>query len=293
VNVYSFIEAEKRCRRNVKRACELLKVSRAAFYEHLKAPSGRGQEDADLAAKIQAVHEESRGRYGAPRVHAELRRRGYRHGRKRVARLMRQAGIAGLAAKRWKKTTIADPAAAARADRIRRDFTADASKLDSRWCGDITYIRTWEGWLFLATVIDIASRRVVGYAMADHLRTELISGALGNAVAARDPDPAWSSTPTAAASTPPRNSLTWPGTTRCCYRSAGPASAGTTRSPRAFSPPSKASSSICRPGRPGPVPAGPSSSTSAGTTALACTAPSATSAPPNTKLQPEKRTSGK
>ena len=189
MSVYPFIEAEKRGRRNVTRACELLKVSRAAFYQHLNGPSRRGQQDADLAAKIQAVHEESRGRYGAPRVHAELRRRGHRHGRKRVARLMRQAGLQGRAARRWKKTTIADPAAAARADRIRRDFTADAHRLNSRWCGDITYIRTWEGWLFLATVIDIASRRVVGYAMADHLRTELISSALGNAVAARDPDP--------------------------------------------------------------------------------------------------------
>jgi transposase InsO family protein len=189
VNVYPFIEAEKRCRRNVKRACELLKVSRAAFYAHLKGPSRRDQGDVALAAEIQAVHEESKGRYGAPRVQAELRRRGRRHGRKRVARLMRQSGIAGRAARRWKKTTIADPAAAARADRIRRDFTADASRLNSRWCGDITYIRTWEGWLFLATVIDIASRRVVGYAMADHLRTSLVADALGNAVAARDPDP--------------------------------------------------------------------------------------------------------
>ena len=134
------------------------------------------------------MHEESRGRYGAPRVHAELRRRGHRHGRKRVARLMRQAGLQGRAG-RWKKTTIPDPAAAARADQIRRDFTADATNLNSRWCGDITYIRTWEGWLFLATVIDIASRRVVGYAMADHLRTELISAALANAVAARNPAP--------------------------------------------------------------------------------------------------------
>jgi transposase InsO family protein len=111
-------------------------------------------------------------------VHAELRRKGHRHGRKRIARLMRQDGLAGWAARRWKKTTIADPAAAARADRIRRDFTADASKLNSRWCGDITYLRTWEGWLFLATVIDIASRRVVGYAMADHLRTSLVADAL-------------------------------------------------------------------------------------------------------------------
>jgi len=189
VNLYPFIEAEKAGRRNVKRACELLKVSRAAFYAHLKGPSRRDRADAVLAAEIQAVHKNSRGRYGAPRVHAELRRRGRRHGRKRVARLMRQAGLAGRAAKRWKKTTIPDPAAAARADRIRRDFTADANRLNARWCGDITYIRTWEGWLFLATVIDIASRRVVGYAMADHLRTELISDALSNAVAARNPDP--------------------------------------------------------------------------------------------------------
>jgi len=189
VSVYPFIEAEKQGRRNVKRACELLKVSRAAFYAHRAGRSAHDREDAELAAQIQAVHQESKGRYGAPRVHAELRRRGRRHGRKRVARLMRQAGIAGRAAKRWKKTTIADPAAAARADRIRRDFTADAARLNARWCGDITYIRTWEGWLFLATVIDIASRRVVGHAMADHLRTELICAALGNAVAARDPAP--------------------------------------------------------------------------------------------------------
>jgi transposase InsO family protein len=189
VNVYPFIEAEKRCRRNVKRACELLKVSRAAFYEHLKGLSRRDQADAALTSEIQAVHGESKGRYGAPRVHAALRRRGHSHGRKRVARLMRQAGLAGRAAKRWKKTTIADPAATARADRIRRDFTADANRLNSRWCGDITYIRTWQGWLFLATVTGIASRRVVGYAMADHLRTELVADALGNAVAARDPAP--------------------------------------------------------------------------------------------------------
>ena len=110
MNVYPFIEAEKRCRHNVTRACELLKVSRAAFYAWLSGPSQRDQDDTDLAAKIQAVHEESKGRYGAPRVEAELRRRGHRHGRKRVARLMRQAGLQGRAARRWKKTTIPDPA---------------------------------------------------------------------------------------------------------------------------------------------------------------------------------------
>jgi transposase InsO family protein len=189
VSVYPFIEAEKAGRRNVKRACELLKVSRAAYYAARSGPSERDRRDADLAVRVRAVHEESKGRYGAPRVQAELRRRGHRHGRKRVARLMRSAGLQGRAVKRWKKTTIPDPAAAARADRIRRDFTADAARINTRWCGDITYISTWEGWLYLATVIDIASRRVVGYAMAEHLRTELIADALGNAVAAREPGP--------------------------------------------------------------------------------------------------------
>ena len=189
MNCYPFIEAEKAGRRNVARACALLKVSRAAFYQHLAGPSRRGRADAELTEQIQAVHEQAKGRYGAPRVHAELRRRGRRHGRKRVARLMRAAGIQGRAPRRWKRTTIPDPAATARADQIRRDFTADATKLNARWCGDITYIGTWEGWLYLATVIDIASRRVVGFALADHLRTELVADALANAVAARDPAP--------------------------------------------------------------------------------------------------------
>jgi transposase InsO family protein len=190
VNVYPFIEAEKSRQRNVKRACELLKVSRSAYYAARRdEPSQRAAQDAQLAEQVKQVHEQSRGRYGSPRVHAQLRAQGRRHSRKRVARLMRAQGLQGRAAKRWKKTTVPDPAAAARADRIRRDFTADAARTDTRWCGDITYIPTWEGWLYLATVIDIASRRVVGFALADHLRTELIADALSNAVAARDPEP--------------------------------------------------------------------------------------------------------
>jgi transposase InsO family protein len=190
VRLYPFIEAEKSLRRNVKRACELLKVSRSAYYQARgDEPSARERDDAELAAQVKTVHEDSKGRYGAPRVRAQLRAQGKRHSRKRVARLMRAQGLRGRAAKRRKKTTIPDPAATARAGKIRRDFTADASRLNTRWCGDITYIATWEGWLYLATVIDIASRRVVGYAMADHLRTELVSDALSNAVAARDPRP--------------------------------------------------------------------------------------------------------
>lgn len=187
MNCYPFIEAERAGSGNASRACALLKVSRAAFYQHQAGSSRREREDAELTGQIRVVHQESRGRYGAPRVHAELRRKGHRHGRKRVARLMRAAGIRGKAPRRWRKTTIADPAAAARADAIRRDFTADAAQVNSRWCGDITYIGTWQGWLYLATVIDIASRRVVGYAITDHLRTELVAGALANAVAARSP----------------------------------------------------------------------------------------------------------
>ena len=190
MNVYPFIEAEKQGRRNVKRACELLKVSRAACYAaRAGRPSGRDRADADLIARITAEHKRSRGRYGAPRIHAELRRQGRRHSRKRIARLMRQAGLAGRPPRRWKKTTIPDPAAAARADAIRRDFTTDAARINQRWFGDITYLATWEGWLYLATVTGIASRRVAGFALADHLRTELVADALANAVAARDPAP--------------------------------------------------------------------------------------------------------
>jgi len=188
VNVYPFIEAEKQEQRKVKRACELLQVSRAAYYAAREGqPSRREQDDAELTEAIEEVHRGSKGRYGAPRIHAELRGAGRRHGRKRIARLMRQAGLRGRTPRRWTKTTIADPAAAARADRVRRDFTVNAAALNTRWCGDITYMPTWDGWLYLASVIDIASRRVVGFAMADHLRTELVAAALTNAVAARNP----------------------------------------------------------------------------------------------------------
>ena len=190
MNLYPFIEAEKVGDHNVKRACELLEVSRAAYYaQRSDQPSPRSREDAELSDQIKDLHTQSKGRYGSPRIHAELRRNGKRHGKKRVARLMQQANLRGRTPRRWKKTTIPDPAAAARADLIRRDFTVDAAAINTRWCGDITYVPTWQGWLYLATVIDISSRRVVGYATADHLRTDLIADALTNAVAARDPDP--------------------------------------------------------------------------------------------------------
>jgi transposase InsO family protein len=190
VNVYPFIEAEKAQQGNVKRACALLEVSRAAYYAHRAGTvSSRHRTDQELTERIRQAHETSKGRYGAPRIHAQLRRQGHRHGRKRVARLMRAAGLHGRSPRRFKHTTIPDPAVAARADLIRRDFAVNAAAVNTRWCGDITYIPTWEGWLYLATVIDIASRRVVGFALAEHLRTSLVADALANAVAARDPAP--------------------------------------------------------------------------------------------------------
>jgi transposase InsO family protein len=190
VNVYPFIEAEKAQQRTVKRACELLEVSRAAYYAHrAETQSTRARTDEQLTAHIRQAHQASKGRYGAPRIHAELRRHGHRHGRKRIARLLRAAGLYGRSPRQWQRTTIGDPAATARADLVGRDFTVNAAAVNTRWCGDITYIPTWEGWLYLATVIDIASRRVVGFALAEHLRTELVADALTNAVAARDPAP--------------------------------------------------------------------------------------------------------
>jgi transposase InsO family protein len=190
VNLYPFIEAEKTQQRNVKRACELLEVSRAAYYANrADSPSTRQLVDQELTEHIRQAHQRSKGRYGAPRIHAQLRRDGHHHGRKRIARLMRAAGLHGRTPRRFKRTTIADPAAAARADLVRRDFAVDAAAVNTRWCGDITYIPTWEGWLYLATVIDIASRRIVGFAMAEHLRAELACDALTNAIAARDPAP--------------------------------------------------------------------------------------------------------
>jgi transposase InsO family protein len=190
VNLYPFIEAEKTQQHNVKRACALLEVSRAAYYANrADSPSTRQLVDQELTEHIRQAHQRSKGRYGAPRIHAQLRRDGHRHGRKRIARLLRTAGLHGRTPRRCKRTTIADPAAAARADLVRRDFAVDAAAVNTRWCGDITYIWTWEGWLYLATVIDIASRRIVGFAMAEHLRAELACDALTNAIAARDPAP--------------------------------------------------------------------------------------------------------
>ncbi|MYV47800.1 IS3 family transposase [Streptomyces sp. SID2888] len=169
---------------SVKRACELLKVSRAAFYaRRAGTPGARVVRDAELTEQITTVHQRSRGTYGVPRVHAVLQQEGTVCGRRRIARLMRASGLVGRHRRRRHRTTIPDPRAAARPDLVVRDFRPDPAATDARWCGDITYLATDEGWLYLATVIDIASRRVA----ADHLRTELAADALHTACRLRRP----------------------------------------------------------------------------------------------------------
>ncbi len=188
MNVYPFIEAEKAERRNVTVACASLEVSRAAFYEwHKHLPSTHELTDAELLVKIREIYKKSRKTYGAPRVHKALLEQGVVCAKKRVARLMRETGLVGRAPRRFRKTTIPGPEMAAAIDLIKRSFGATI-EINRAWCGDITYVRTWEGWLYVATVIDIASRRVVGYAMADHMRTELVADALRMALDHRRPD---------------------------------------------------------------------------------------------------------
>ncbi|MFJ8620913.1 IS3 family transposase [Streptomyces clavifer] len=170
----------------VKRICRVLGVSRAGYYRHLATAQVRAERQADEARtvnEIRAIHAEHHGAYGAPRVHAELRARGRRVNRKRVTRLMRVNDIVGRHLRRKKRTTIAGRTAAPVPDLVMRDFTADT--LNTRWCGDITYIAVGSTWLHLATVIDICSRKVVGWSIADHMRTSLVTDALEMAVAAR------------------------------------------------------------------------------------------------------------
>ena len=185
-----FIEAEKATGHSTKRCCELLEVSHAAFYQRRQGiPSARELSDAELTEKIRAVHAVSDGTYGSPRVHEELHHQGIHVGKRRVARLMRRAGLEGRCKRRWRRTTIQDPAAtAADLDLIGRVF-GPCEVLDARYVGDITYIPTWEGWAYLATVIDLASRKIVGWALADHMRTELVTDALTAAFGSRRPAP--------------------------------------------------------------------------------------------------------
>ena len=168
--------------------CELLGVSRGGYYAWAgRAESTRAADDRVLAAEIQAAHAASRSRYGSPRVHAELRARGRRIGRKRVARLMRGMGLAARRRRRFRRTTDSRHAFPIAPNLLERNFTAEAP--DRVWLADLTYIWTAQGWLYLAAVLDLYTRRVVGWAMADHLRHELTLAALDMAIVRQRPAP--------------------------------------------------------------------------------------------------------
>lgn len=168
--------------------CEQLEVSRSGYYSWRNAePSARATADEWLEALIIDVYTQARGNPGVRRVHAALAALGHRLGRKRVWRLMKAAGLQGRHPRAWKRTTTHGEHPVPAPDLIGRCFTAEEP--NRKWCGDITYVRTWEGWAYVATVIDLHSRAVVGFAIDDHMRTSLVTDALDMALAKRNPGP--------------------------------------------------------------------------------------------------------
>jgi putative transposase len=166
----------------------VLGVSRSGYYAWTKrGPSARACEDEKLTERIVLIHEGSRGTYGVPRIHAELRdEHDLRVGRKRIARLMRAEGLVGVSRRRGTRTTLPGETAHPIPDLVERDFNAGGP--DRLWVADITYVPTWQGFLYLAVVLDVWSRRIVGWSMKQHLRTELVLEALEMAIHQRRPD---------------------------------------------------------------------------------------------------------
>jgi len=166
--------------------CRVLDVSTSGYYAWcVREPSDRAKRDAELSARIREIHEESRGTYGVPRIHAELVAEGTRVGRKRIARLMQSAGLEGVSRRKKRRTTQRAADARPIPDLVQRNFNAEGP--DRLWVADISYIPTWAGFLYLAVVLDAWSRRVVGWSMANHLRTELVLDALEMSVWQRRP----------------------------------------------------------------------------------------------------------
>jgi len=167
--------------------CRVLGVSTSGYYAWAsRTPSARAQKDKELLRSIRLIHARSRGTYGIPRIHIELVRSGVKISRKRVARLMRQAGLQGVCRRRSCKTTVRDKLARRAPDLVDRNFKAE--RPDQLWVADITYVPTWAGFLYLAVVLDVWSRRVVGWAMENNLQAELVIAALDMAVSQRRPD---------------------------------------------------------------------------------------------------------
>ena len=166
--------------------CRVLGVSTSGYYAWLKrAPSARSKANAELLEEIKKSHKKSDGTYGAPRIHADLPKE-MGASLNRVARVMCDVGIQGVTRRKWTKTTVRDEDERAAPDLVDRDFTATGP--DQLWVADITYIPTWAGFLYLAVVMDVWSRRIVGWAMATHLRTELVLDALNMALRQRRPE---------------------------------------------------------------------------------------------------------
>ncbi|NJN70718.1 MAG: IS3 family transposase [Nitrospira sp.] len=182
---YAFILAEKAFY-PVAILCRVLEVSRSGFYAWLQRnPSRRELRDRQLRAEIAAIHKESRKTYGSPRVHAEFKARRVAVSRKRIARLMREAGITGRPIRPFRCTTDSAHEHPVAENLLDHQFEVTAP--NQAWAADITYVRTWEGWLYLAVVIDLFSRRVVGWALATHLRAGLVLSALDMALGLRQP----------------------------------------------------------------------------------------------------------
>ena len=182
---YGFVDAEK-ASHSIAMLCRVLQVARAGYYAwRQRRPSRHAAQDAWLKEAIGEIHATSRGTYGTPRIHATLARRGVHIGQKRVARLMAELGVSGQRRPRRVHTTVVDAAATPAPNLVDRDFTPET--VNRLWVADITYIGTQEGWLYLATELDCCSRKVVGWSLADHLRTELPLAALRMAIARRRP----------------------------------------------------------------------------------------------------------
>lgn len=166
--------------------CRVLGVSRSGYYAWRKRlPSARSIEDKRLTQRIEAIHDESRGTYGVPRIHAELNETDERVSRKRIARLMRNRGLRGVCRRKWVTTTVRSERDRPAPDLVARDFSAAAP--NELWVADITFVPTWEGFLYLAVVLDVFGRRIVGWSMANHLRTALVLNALEMALDQRKP----------------------------------------------------------------------------------------------------------
>lgn len=186
MSVFRFIAAQ-RANHHVKTLCRVLGVSRSGFHAWaVRPPSQRAVADAALLERVRELHVGSRRTYGSPRIYRDLQADGVRVGRKRVERLMRQDGLSGTARRRRGKTTLRVPGVRVANDLVKRDFSPPGP--NQLWVSDITYLRSWEGWLYLAVVLDCYSRRIVGFAIEDHLRAELVVDALEQALQRRRPE---------------------------------------------------------------------------------------------------------